>query len=133
MWVTESGGFNTVAIPDPLSRFSERLKLLLTRTDIESLERLSFAAGETSEQVFIELQSMNLKAEEYRDYRGLALPEDVIIDLPDTGDAFDLFRERLRTFPTRWRLDAAMVLEEGIDVLLMQRHESVGSREQEER
>lgn len=121
MWVTKNGGFETISVADPIAHFSPRLQHFLRQAAVEVLEYLSKATGAASDRVFVELREMRLPEDVDGEFVGDPLPASIVLDLPDERNLDSSMAEELQRVPFRWRLDAAMALEEGVDLILSER------------
>lgn len=117
MLVTDSGGFETVSVVDPRSHFTLEFQNYLANADDDVVVQLVDAAAAASDRVFLELKALNLAPDEGDEYSGVPLPIEIVLEGPAAGrDAMSVF-DQLKDIPDRWRLDAAMVLEEGLTLV----------------
>jgi hypothetical protein len=114
MWITAEGGFETISIAEPLEYFdAELLDWLRTLGDAQ-LSELCDAAATMSDRVFDELEAMNLPVDDSPQFAWQVLPDTIRFRAPHPRESvFD----QIASIEVRWRLDAAMALEEGLSVL----------------
>lgn len=121
MWVTQQGGFDTYASPDPIAHFGEGLRHFLETADEGSLSEFSEVAASESERVFLELKALRLPPDSDPEFRYAALPTNVQIDLNEYDDLEHSLATELDKISIRWRLDAVTALEEGIYMVMERR------------
>lgn len=114
MWITAEGGFETISIAEPLEYFDAELLEWLRKMDDAELTELCDAAATMSDEVYDDLEAMNLPVDDSTEFAWQALPATIRFRIPLLGESvFD----QIASIDVRWRLDAAMALEEGLSVL----------------
>ena len=117
MWVSSAGGFDTVAIADPLARLSKSLLEKLRETSGIELRELYEEVSGLEDAIFLDLKSLKLPEDKVTRYVGLAIPEGMVLRLPESEPIFDGLRAQILEVEPRWRLDLVLVLEDAIDAL----------------
>ncbi len=118
MWTGSEGGFNTVAVPDPLEYFTRELVDTLRAMSATELREVIEAVVAAGEQVFIELRKAELPPDRSVKYAGQPPPASLSFDLVPGHSVAPCLIQRVKSTPARWRLEAADLAEEAITVVI---------------
>ena len=124
MWIVNGGGFETVSVPEPLSFFEDALLKELAKAADEDLQSLLQEAADKSDAVLSHLQTLGMPEDSDDAYEWESLPGSIRFRWPRDGESL---LDQIDRVDLRWRLDAAMAMEEGIVELLEMRERAEGA------
>jgi hypothetical protein len=118
MWISAEGGFDTVAVPEPTSYLSTGLLAALEALPRRELRRLSSRASDVGDAIFLSLKALQMRPDDTDEFVGVALPDEYVCHVPGDETLLDGLIAQVQAMPPRWRLDAALILEDAIDQIL---------------